>query len=75
MVENGALLDINLCRIKLHGSCDFDPKKIFFLQNNIYSIIFLQLILHFSSLSRIITQLLLPLASGVVNLGGRRALI
>ena len=40
-----------------------------------HSIVFLQLILHFRSVARKITQFLSPLASLVVNLGGRRAFI
>ena len=40
-----------------------------------HSIVFLQLILHFRSVARIITQSPSPLSSLGVNLGGRRAFI
>ena len=82
LVKNYAILDINLCSIKLPELCEFDQKKStcritltsLFIKLK-HPIFFLQLILHFRSVARIITQFLSPLASLGLNLGRREAFI
>ena len=46
IVKNKAILDINLCSIKLPELCEFDPKKIYLQNNNdffVYKVEYAQL--------------------------------